>query len=120
MKSIQFFGIIFCLIGIMFSANYSQSFAIEPEQEPEPPQIPEPAPEPFPGETESEKIERLTIENEKLKEENKNFQSQISDLNKKIKSLEDVIMEQIRVILDLTDRLKEIIFENVFALGNFI
>ena len=134
MKSIRFLGIIFCLIGIVFSINLIPSFASDSEQEPEPPQIPEPAPEPepipiskpppapepFPGETESEKIERLTLENEKLKQENKNQQSQISDLNKKIKSLEDVIMEQIHVILALTDKLKEIIFENVFTFENFV
>ena len=134
MKSFKFFGIVFCIIGIAFSGNLISSFALEAEQEPEPPQIPEPAPEPepipiskpppapepFPGETESEKLERLTIENEKLKQENKALQSEISELNKKIQSLKDITMEQIRVILDLTNKLKEIIFEKVFSLNNFV
>ena len=134
MKPTKLFGIIFCLVGIIFSANLIPSFALEPDQEPEPPQIPEPAPEPepipiskpppppepFPGETTSEKIERLTLENEKLKQENKNLQSEISELNKKIQSLKDITMEQIRVILDLTNKLKEIIFEKLFSSNNFV
>ena len=84
MKSMRILCIIFCLIGIMFSINFVPSFALNSEPEPEPPQIPEPEPEPipmpiskpppppepFPGETESEKIERLILENEKLKKEN--------------------------------------------------
>ena len=132
MKSMRILCIIFCLIGIMFSINFVPSFALN--SEPEPPQIPEPEPEPipmpiskpppppepFPGETESEKIERLTLENEKLKQENKNLQSEISDLNNKIENLEKISLEQIHIILDLTDKLKKIIFDNLFAFNSFV
>jgi len=117
--------------------------AYETEQEPEPPKIPEPSPEPapikipepapipnpFPEESNSEKIRRLTEENDRLKQQNSNFQDQITnlkiensrseskilELEKTIQSLKGITMEQIRVIMDLVNRLKDISFEKIFS-----
>ena len=122
-------------------------FAQEVKQEPEPPQIPEPTPEPepiklpepepvpepFPEETESEKIQRLTEENNKLKQQNSNLQNEITKLQQqkskldeeinslkvRIEKLHEITMEQIRVIMDLVNRLKEVIFEKpILSLTN--
>ncbi|MBL7001613.1 MAG: hypothetical protein ISR80_02495 [Nitrosopumilus sp.] len=103
----------------------------EPSPEPEPIQLPdpEPTPEPFPGDTESEKIQRLTEENDKLKQQNINLQGQIStlknerlglqteisELNDTIKSLKEITMEQIRVIMNLVNQLKDVLFEKIFS-----
>ena len=106
---------LFGLVVIAVLISHTPSFAQETEQEPEPPGLPEPSPEPepiplpepepvpepFPEESESEKIQRLTEENEQLKQQNKNLpksnvyskneksglQSQISQLNERIKDL---------------------------------
>ena len=121
----------------------SGTFAFETEQEPEPPQIPEPTPEPepirtpdpvpvpdpFPGETESEKIQRLTKENNELKQQNINLEVEIStlkneksilqaeilELNDTIQNLKELTMEQVRVIMDLANRIKDVLFEKILS-----
>ena len=63
-------GLIFGMIALFVFVSFTQTiFAIETEQEPGPPQIPEPspAPDPFPEKSNSEKIKRLTEENDNLK-----------------------------------------------------
>ena len=131
-------------IAVLFSITFLQiSFAIETEQVPNPPQIPapipepepiqmpksEPTPNPFPVESESEKIQRLIDENNNLKEENYDLQHKISsltneklelqfkisELNDKINSLNEVIMEQVRIMIELTNNFKGILFENIFS-----
>ena len=77
-------NLIFTLIAILVSVGFLQtSLAFETEQEPEPPQIPEPSPSPepirmpdpaptpnpFPEESDSEKVKRLTDENNNLKQQ---------------------------------------------------
>ncbi len=98
-------------------------------QEPEPPKIPEPSPEPkpiqvpdpepirqpFPEESDTAKIQRLTEENENLREINFNLQVQIAELNEIIEKLHAITMEQIKVILALVDQLQETIFEKLFS-----
>ena len=140
MKSTYLFG----LSVMLFFLSYLQiTVAYETEQEPEPPKIPEPSPEPepiripepvpipnpFPEESNSEKIKRLTEENDRLKQQNSNFQDQITnlkiensrseskilELEKTIHSLKEITMEQIRVIMDLVNRLKDISFEKIFS-----
>lgn len=134
---------LFGLIAITFLFSIPSSFAVETDQEPGPPGLPEPSPEPkpiplpepepvpdpFPGETESEKIQRLTEENEKLKQQNKNLQgqistlkneksglqSQISQLHDRIKDLEQITIEQLRVIMDLVNRLKDVFYEKIIS-----
>ena len=91
MKMIVIFG----LSAILLLASPLQFIlAFESEQEPEPPQIPEPTPEPepirmpnpvpvsdpFPGETESQQIQRLTKENDELKQQNIKLEIEISTL----------------------------------------
>jgi len=82
MKTSFIFGLTVILL-LVGSLQFTLAF--ETEQEPKPPQIPvpspepepirlpdpDPVPEPFPGDTESEKIQRLTKENDKLKQQNK-------------------------------------------------
>lgn len=106
----------------------------EPKPEPEPINLPqpEPIPEPFPGETDAERIDRLTKENQKLREENSKLEKQITDLksqnnrlqetinelNASVEKLREITMEQIRVILDLVTRIKEVAIENSFSALN--
>jgi len=86
-------SLIFGLTVILLSVSSLQfTLAFETEQEPKPPEIPgptpepepirstdpDPVPEPFPGDTESEKIQQLTEENDKLKQQNTNLQEQIT------------------------------------------
>ena len=87
----------------------------EPSPEPKPIKIPEPEPirEPFPQESDTEKIQRLTAENTKLKEENLNLKVQNVELNKIIENLQAVTLEQIKVILELVNQLRETIFEKI-------
>jgi len=88
---------IFGLVAVLLLVSSLQfTLAFETEQVPRPPEIPtpspepepiqlpdpDPVPEPFPEETESEKIQRLTEENDKLKQQNTNLQGQISTLKK--------------------------------------
>ncbi len=137
-------SLIFGLIAVFLLVSSLQiTLAFETEQEPIPPNIPEPSPEPtpiqspepdpvpkpFPGDTESEKIQRLTAENDKLKQQNTNLQGQIStlknensrlqteilDLNDSIENLKEIAMEQIQVIMDLVNRLNEVLFEKIFS-----
>jgi peptidoglycan hydrolase CwlO-like protein len=137
-------SILFGMIVLLASVSFSQTtFAIETEQEPGPPQIPEPSPtpepirmpepgptpDPFPEESDSEKVKQLTEENDNLKQQNKNLQNQISslnneksrlqaeisELNNSIQSLKEITLEQIRVIMDLANQLKEIIYEKIFS-----
>ena len=135
-------SLIFGMIALLASVSFLQTtFAIETEQEPGPPQIPEPGPisepirmpdpaptpNPFPGESDSDKVKRLTEENDNLKHQNNNLQSQISslkneksrlqteisELNNSIQNLKEITLEQIRVILELANQLKETIFEKI-------
>ena len=94
-------------------------------QEPEPPKIPEPSPEPkpiklpepepitepFPEESDAEKIQRLTDENEKLKEENLGLKIRINELNEMVEQLQAITMEQIKVIIQLVEQLREVLFD---------
>lgn len=94
-------------------------------QEPEPPKIPEPSPEPkpiklpepepirepFPEESDAEKIQRLTNENEKLKEENLELKIRINELNEMVQQLQAITMEQIKVIIQLVEQLREVLFD---------
>ncbi len=104
MKSVLVFG----MIALIASVSFLQiTLAFETEQEPEPPQIPEPspapepirmpdpapAPDPFPEESDSEKVKRLTQENDNLKQENSNLQSQISALKNDKSRLQAEIFE---------------------------
>ena len=131
------------LFSILFtSVLANQSFAQQEDQVPIPPPIPQPIPEPepipqpkpepikepFPGLTDEEKLEKLIEENKKLKAEKaqlgsqiddlkikKSFlQSQIDKLNKKLNDLNAVVLEQIKVIMQLVVQLKNTVFENVF------
>ena len=140
MKSSLIFGMIAILAFVSF---IHISLAFETKQEPEPPQIPQPspapepirmpdpapAPNPFPEESNSEKIKRLIEENDNLKQQNSNLQSQISllkndqlrlqaeisELNYSIRSLKEITLEQIRVIMELINQFKEIIYEKIFT-----
>ncbi len=119
-------NLIFGLTIIIFSL-----FFIQPvfSQEPEPPRIPEPSPEPkpikipdpepirepFPEESDTTKIQRLTEENVMLKEENFNLQVHIAELNDIIENLQAITMEQIKVILELVNLLRETVFEKPFS-----
>lgn len=110
----------------MFSAQLV--FAQDIQQEPGPPQIPEPSPTPdpimppktepisppFSKETESEKIQRLTEENNMLKEENHNLETKIVELNKLLTNLHQIIMEQIKVIMNLVSKLKMVTLDHTF------
>ncbi len=139
-------SLIFGIIALFAFVSFTQiTFAIETEQEPGPPQIPEPspipepirmpdpapdpAPDPFPHESDSDKVKRLTKENDNLKQQNKNLQNQIFslnneksrlqaeilELNNSIQSLKEITLEQVRVIMDLANQLKEIIYEKIFS-----
>ena len=119
-------NLIFGLTIIIFSL-----FAIQPgfSQEPEPPKFPEPSPgptpikipepepirEPFPEESDTEKIQKLTKENEQLREKNFNLQVQITELNKIIENLQAITLEQIKVIMSLVSQLEETIFEKSYS-----
>ena len=119
-------NLLFGLTIIIFSL-----FFIEPvfSQEPEPPRIPEPSPEPkpikipdpepirepFPEESDTAKIQRLTEENTKLRGENFILQVQIVELNKIIENLHAITMEQIKVIMELVNQLRETVFEKLFS-----
>ena len=111
----------FLLIISLSLISFNNILAQEIRQEPEPPKIPEPTPEPepiklpepepipepFPGETESEKIQRLTKENEELKHQNSKLKSQIFDLQKEKSTLELEIMtlnEKIEKLKDFAQR----------------
>ena len=143
MKSVLVFGIIALLASVSF---LQITLALETEQEPEPPQIPEPspapepirlpdpspAPNPFPEESDSEKVKRLIEANNNLKQQNNNLQNQISslkneklglqaeisELNNSLQNLKEIALEQIRVIMELVNQLKEIMFEKIFFTYN--
>ena len=85
----------------------------EPSPEPEPIKLPEPDPirEPFPEESDAEKIQRLTEENEQLKEEKLRLKIQVNELNEIIEKLQAITLEQIKVIMQLVEQLKEAVFE---------
>ena len=87
----------------------------EPSPEPEPIKLPEPDPirEPFPEESDAEKIQRLTEENEQLKEENLRLKIQVNELNEIIEKLQAITLEQIKVIMQLVEQLKEALFEGI-------
>ena len=87
----------------------------EPSPEPEPIKLPEPDPirEPFPEESDAEKIQRLTEENEQLKEENLRLKIQVNELNEIIEKLQAITLEQIKVIMQLVEQLKEAVFEGI-------
>jgi len=137
------------LFSILFTSIFAnQTFAQEEDQVPIPPPIPQPIPEPepipqpepepirepFPGLADEEKLEQLTEENKKLKAEkaklgsqindlkiDKSFlQSQIDELNKKLNDLNAVVLEQIKVIMQLVIQLKNTVFEKVFSPFNSV
>ena len=87
----------------------------EPSPEPEPIKLPDPEPirEPFPEESDAEKIQRLTEENEQLKEENLQLKIQVNELNEIIEKLHAITLEQIKVIMQLVEQLKEALFEGI-------
>ena len=76
----------------------------------------------YPNSTLKEKVqEKLKQKNTNLqgeistlKKDKSRLQSEITELNETIEGLNAVIMEQIRVILDLTNQLKDILFEKIF------
>ena len=129
----------FLLFSILFSGSFTTAFAQDPIPPPVPQPTPEPEPiprkepkpieEPFPGLTDAEKLEKLTEENNKLKAEKAQLQSQVNDLkiekgflqsqieelNKKLNNINAVALEQIKVIMDLVAQLKETVFETVFS-----
>ena len=79
MKMIVIFG----LSAIFLLASPLQFIlAFESEQEPEPIRMPNPVPvpDPLPGETESQQIQRLTKENDELKQQNIKLEIEISTL----------------------------------------
>jgi uncharacterized coiled-coil DUF342 family protein len=49
-----------------------------------------------------------------LKNEKSRLQAEISELNYSLQNLREVTLEQIRVIMELANQLKEIIFEKIF------
>ena len=135
---------IFYMIILLASVSFLQiTLAFETEEESGPPQIPEPGPisepiklpdpdpvpDPFPEESNSEKVKRLTKENNNLKQQNKNLQNQITslnddksrlqtellELNSYIQSLKEITLEQVQVILQLVNQLKETIYEKIFS-----
>ncbi len=140
MKSSLIFGL---TVMLLLVSSLQFTLAFETEQEPKPPGIPEPSPEPapiqlpksdpvpepFPEDTDLEKIQRLTEENDKLKQQNTNLQGQILtiknensrlqaeilELNDSIANLKEIAMEQIQVIMDLVNRLKDVLFEKIFS-----
>ncbi|MDH3610720.1 MAG: hypothetical protein OEM79_03045 [Nitrosopumilus sp.] len=121
MKKNLFFGltiIIFSLFSIQpgFSQEPEPPKIPEPSPEPKPIKIPEPEPirEPFPEESDTEKIQKLTKENEQLREENFNLRVQITELNKIIENLQAITLEQIKVIMNLVNQLQETVFEKSF------
>ena len=99
----------------------------EPEPLPIPKKEPEPIREPFPSLTDEERLAKLTKENEELKSENSKLESQVTnleiqkdflqikvdDLTKKLKDLNEVVLAQIKVIMDLVTKLKETIFDGL-------
>ena len=114
----KFILILFIIIGGLFYINPAFS------QEPGPPEIPEPSPEPkpirlpepepitepFPEESDAEKIQRLTDENENLKKENLELKIRINELNEIVKKLQAITLEQIKVIMQLVEQLREVLF----------
>ena len=111
--------IIFSLFFIqpVFSQEPGPPAIPEPSPEPKPIKIPDPEPirEPFPEESDTAKIQRLTAENSNLREQNFNLQVQIAELNNIIEKLQEITMEQIKVIMTLLDQLRETVFENPFS-----
>jgi len=123
-------NIIFSLSFLLSLLLFTQPIlAQEIEQEPKPPQIPEPSPTPkpirsptpepipapFPEESDSEKIQRLTEENNKLKEQNSNLETKIVELTNLTENLHKIIMEQIKVIMNLVSKLKMVVYDKSFS-----
>jgi len=112
-----FFVIILALISInpAFSQEPGPPKIPEPSPEPEPIKLAEPDPirEPFPEESDAEKIQRLTEENEQLKEENLRLKIQVNELNEIIEKLQAITLEQIKVIMQLVEQLKEALYEGL-------
>jgi hypothetical protein len=113
MKKNLIFGLMIIILSLfstpsVFSQEPEPPKIPEPSPEPKPIKIPEPEPirEPFPEESDTAKIQRLTEENIKLKEENFNLRVQIAELNDIIENLQAITMEQIKVIMELVTQLK--------------
>lgn len=114
----KFILVLFIIISGLFYINPAFS------QEPGPPKIPEPSPEPkpirlpepepitdpFPEESDAEKIQRLTDENENLKKENLELKIRINELNEIVEKLQAITLEQIKVIMQLVEQLREVLF----------
>ena len=100
-------------IGPVFSQEPEPPKIPEPSPEPKPIKLPEPEPirEPFPEESDAEKIQRLTDENVKLKEENLELKIRINELNEMVEQLQAITMEQIKVIIQLVEQLREVLFD---------
>jgi len=85
-----------------------------PQPEPEPQPIPKPQPrpiqQPFPEESDAEKIQKLTQENEALKSQNSELRGINDELRQEITYLKQIMAEQIRVILQLLDQIKQTVF----------
>ena len=132
------------LVVVLFLVGSLQfASAFETKQEPKPPEIPEPSPapgpillpnpvpvpEPFPRDIESEQIQRLTKENNKLKQQNvdlrgeisalKNeksrLQAEISKLDNLVENLKAIAIEQVKVIMDLVNKLEDVSFEKILS-----
>ncbi len=135
------------LFSILFTRILSnQVFAQQEDQVPTPPPVPQPIPEPepipqpepdpieepFPGLTDEEKLEKLTEENKKLKAEKAKLESQVDELKIEkgflenqiaemqiqLENLNAVVLEQIKVIMQLYVQIKEMVFEGLFSPSN--
>ncbi len=101
----------------------------EPKPQPIPSPVPEPIEDPFPEESDSEKVKRLTRENqdlraansklaadiEVLKSEKLQLQNKVEELTLYIVELHGVIQEQLDEILLLTQQITQTIFANMIA-----
>ncbi len=85
-----------------------------PQPRPEPKPIPVPTPEPiqdpFPEESDAEKIQRLTQENDDLVSRNIELESENDVLKQEIIKLRQIVNEQLNVILYLLDQIKQTVF----------
>ena len=112
-------------VAILMAATGPLQAAPAHGQDPGPPQIPQP----FPGTSDAEKIRRLAAENGQLRQQNSDLrqqadslrgenlalQEEISGLNETIQGLREITLEQIRIIVELSDRLRGIAYGGILA-----